>query len=298
MRISPPPTGRIAAHRGAYGAARPPALASLPLPPQRMPIGRRGRPLKRWRYVGVFGLDLMLCVGDVRVGPARQTFWAVWERAAGRLRERTRPRRGGVLQLGMDRPGRVLVRDDGVAIDLALEEVPGVETICPNGEAYAWTRKQGGVRAHGTVVLGGVARELDALAVIDDSAGYHARRTAWRWCAGVGRSEEGRPVAWNLVAGINDSPRDSERTVWVDGEPVEVGPAARFAGDLSSVATDDGVELRFAAEAVRERHENLLLVRSDYRQPFGAFAGTLPGPGGPLVLAEGWGVMEQHTARW
>ena len=77
--------------------------------------------------------------------------------------------------------------------------------------------------------------------------------------------------------------------------PVEVGPAAHFADDLSAVATDDGVDLRFAAEAVRERRENLLLVRSAYRQPFGTFSGALPGPGGPLTLAEGWGVMEQHT---
>ena len=121
-------------------------------------------------------------------------------------------------------------------------------------------------------------RELDALAVIDDSAGYHARHTAWRWCAGVGRAEDGRSLAWNLVAGINDPPRESERTVWLGGVPVEVGPAAQFADDSRHVETDDGVDLRFTAEAVRERRENLLLVRSAYRQPFGTFSGVLPGP--------------------
>jgi hypothetical protein len=151
------------------------------------------------------------------------------------------------------------------------------------------------VRARGTVVLGRVVHELDALAVVDDSAGYHARQTAWRWCAGVGRAEDGRTLAWNLVAGINDPPRDSERTVWIAGQPTEVGPAARFADDLSAVATDDGVDLRFASEAVRERDENLLVIRSSYRQPFGAFAGSLPGG---VALAEGYGVMEQHTAVW
>ena len=40
---------------------------------------------------------------------------------------------------------------------------------------------------------------------------------------------------------------------------------------------------------------NLLLMRSDYRQPFGTFAGTLPGG---IELAEGYGVMEQHDVRW
>lgn len=292
-----PSSDRIPAHRGPYGVIRPAAFDRLPLPPVRMPAWRGTRPLKRWRYVGVYGPGLMLCVGQARVGPGRQSFWAVWDRATGRLRERTRLSGGGV-RLGMDRPGRVLVLDGGVEIDVTLEEVDGVETIAPDGNAYAWTRKQGAVRAHGTVSVDGVVRELDALAVIDDSAGYHARHTAWRWCAGVGRAVDGRTLAWNLVEGINDPPRDSERTVWVAGVPAEVGPAARFAADLAAVATDDGVDLHFAAEATRERRENLLLVRSEYHQPFGTFTGTLPAPAGPLELAEGWGVMEQHTAAW
>jgi hypothetical protein len=281
---------------------RPAAFDRVPLPPVRMPAWRGTRPLKRWRYVGVFGPDLLLCVGLARVGPGRQSFWAVWDRATRRLRERTR-RTGGGVRLGMDRPGRVLVVDQAVEIDLALEEVDGVETVCPVEDgpvgAYTWTRKQGGVRAHGTVVLDGVMRELDALAIVDDSAGYHARHTAWSWCAGAGRALDGRALAWNLVRGINDPPRDSERTVWIGGVPAEVGPAAHFAEDLSAVSTDDGVDLHFSAEAVRERSENLLLVRSDYRQPFGTFAGALPTPRGEsLQLAEGWGVMEQHRALW
>ena len=295
-----PPNAQLPTHRGTYGVIRPAAFDRVPLPPVRMPAWRGSRPLKRWRYVGVYGPELMLCVGCARVGPARQSFWAVWDRATGRLRERTR-RSGGGVRLGMDRPGRVLVLDDGVEVDLALEEVDGVETIGLVDErpgAYTWTRKQGGVRAHGTVVADGVVREIDALAVIDDSAGYHGRHTAWRWCAGVGRAQDGRTLAWNLVAGVNDPPRDSERTVWLGGVPVEVGPVARFTDDLGAVTTEDGVELRFAAEAVRERRDNLLVVRSAYRQPFGTFSGVLPGPSGPLALAEGWGVMEEHTAVW
>jgi hypothetical protein len=283
-----PSTAQLPAYRGTFGVIRPAAFDRVPLPPVRMPAWRGSRPLKRWRYVGVYGPELMLCVGTARVGPGRQSFWAVWDRATRRLRERTR-RTGGGVRLGMDRPGRVLVFDDRIEIDLTLEEVDGVETICPNGDAYAWTRKQGGVRAQGNVIVDGVVREVDALAIVDDSAGYHARHTAWRWCAGVGQAVDGRSVAWNLVTGINDAPRASERTVWVGGTPLEVGPAARFADDMSAVTTDDGVDLRFSAEAMRERSENLLLVRSDYRQPFGTFLGELPGPRGEqLQLAEGW----------
>jgi hypothetical protein len=57
----------------------------------------------------------------------------------------------------------------------------------------------------------------------------------------------------------------------------------------------EGSVLRFTAEAVRERHDELLVARSDYIQPFGRFSGALPGG---LQLAAGWGVMEHHLARW
>lgn len=288
--------------RGPYGSARPPVLAPLPLPPARMPLLRGARPLKRWRYVGVYGPELMLCVGLARVGVAYQSFWAVWDREGRRLHERTRLSRGKV-SLDMERlPGVARVADtaagDGtaVAIDLAIEEADGVETVSPHGGAYVWTRKQGGVPARGSVTIGDRSFALDGLAVVDDSAGYHARRTDWRWSAGVGRTADGRTAAWNLVDGIHDAAvGGSERTVWLDGTPVEAAPAV-FAADLSSVATPaDGGDLRFASESVRERSENMLLVRSSYRQPFGTFSGALPGG---LQLAEAFGVMEQHSAVW
>lgn len=291
----------LAPWRGPYGAPRPAALAALPLPPGPMPLLRGARPLKRWRYVGVYGPQLMLCVGLARVGVAHQAFWAVWEREARRLHERTRLSRGKVA-LDMERlPGVARVADataDGVAIeiDLAIDEADGVETVSPHGAAHVWTRKQGGVPVRGTVRIGGVAHAVDGHAIVDDSAGYHARRTDWRWSAGVGRAADGRLAAWNLVDGIHDAAAGgSERTVWLDGEAIEAAPA-RFAADLSGVETPgDGGALRFAAESVRERRENMLLVRSAYRQPFGTFTGLLPGG---VQLAEGFGVMEQHSAVW
>jgi hypothetical protein len=128
--------------------------------------------------------------------------------------------------------------------------------------------------------------------VIDDTAAYYKRHTRWRWSAGVGRSTDGRALAWNLVDGVNDPERGSERAVWVDGEPSEPSPVT-FEDDLSRVG-----QLRFNAEATRERRENLLLVRSRYRQPFGTFIGSLPGADGPIPLAQGFGVMEDHEVWW
>lgn len=272
-------------YRGAFGAERPPALASLDLPPGPMPSHRGLRPLQAWRYVGVYGAEVMVCIASVRIGPVRQSFWALWDRAEGRLYERTALGSCGV-QLSR---GSVRIRDPGLALDLALEETDGIETVCPSAGNYAWTRKQGGIPASGSFELSTRRRRFVARAVVDDTAAYYPRHTSWRWSAGVGIAVDERPVAWNLVTGINDPPRDSERTVWIDGEPMEVGPC-RFADDLSAVDT-----LRFEAEATRERSENLLLARSRYHQPFGTFSGMLPD--GP-VLAEGYGVMEHHDVWW
>ena len=83
-----------------------------------MPSHDGTRPLKAWRYVGVYGPDLMLCLGAVRIGRARQTFWAVWDRTAGRLHERTTPGRGA-LELGH---GVCRLRDRDVQLELTLEE--------------------------------------------------------------------------------------------------------------------------------------------------------------------------------
>ena len=141
-----------------------------------LPVRRDGRALKRWRYVGVFGAERMLCVGLAHVGGVPQAWWAVWDRGAGSLRERTifaRPR--AIVRFGAG-PGRVTVRDRDVRIDLELDEGPGVETVCPHGggTGWIWTRKQAGIAARGSVQLGERAFAVDGLAVVDDTAGYHA----------------------------------------------------------------------------------------------------------------------------
>ena len=82
--------------------------------------------------------------------------------------------------------------------------------------------------------------------------------------------------------------------MWVAGSPHETAPVS-FAADLSSIRCEDGSELRFLAEAQRSRHDNLLIVSSDYRAPFGSFSGELPGG---TTLAHGLGVVEHHRARW
>jgi hypothetical protein len=272
------------------GADRP---AEIVVPPARMPLALHGRPLKRWRYVGVFGERLMVCAGVVWIGPLPQTFWAVWDRRTRVLRSRTRLLRP-LRFVSLPADGRVVIRDAGVSADLVVAPGAAVETASAHGPAWIWTRKQGGVRVTGRVLVGGEAIAVDEPGCVDESAGYHARETDWEWSAGAGRLADGRAVAWNLVTGVHDAPVGSERTLWIDGEPAECAPVT-FAEDLDAVTFADGSALRFAAEAARARTDDLGVFRSHYVQPFGTFTGALEGG---LQLAEGHGVMERHSALW
>lgn len=289
----------------------------LPLPPPgvapgvagaaRLPLMRAGRPLKRWRYVAAFGPELMVCAGDARIGPLRQRWWAVAEPGAALL-ERTSPGSAGMTLDALStrdpdggETSRAVVcsiRDGAVRVHVHIDsEADGaepVEVVSPSAGGWVWTRKQAGLPARVDIELQGRSLHLELEAVIDDTAGYHDRRTEWRWSTGVGRAVSGERVAWNLVSGVHDAPSASERTVWVNGLPTEVGEA-RFADDLSRVETADGGKLDLSPWSAREHRLNALLVRSAYRQPFGTFSGDLPGG---LRLAEGYGVMEHHDVRW
>jgi uncharacterized protein DUF2804 len=259
---------------------------------------RGGRALKRWRYVGVFCEEMMACVARVQIGPARQSFWAVYLRADGSVRQRTRMLRSGAA-VELTRGG-LRVHDAGVRLELALREGAPIHAHSLHEGGDVWTRKQAGVAARGSLALDGSApTQIEALAVIDDTAGYHAHRTEWWWSAGAGTGADGTALAWNLVSGVNDDPRGSERAVWVAGVPRECAPV-RFSSDLAEIEGERGACLRFDAEAERSRTENLLILRSEYRAPFGSFHGSLPGGHGaePITIARGLGVVEHHRARW
>jgi hypothetical protein len=287
-----------------------------------MPVRMGGRWRKRWRYVGVYCDELLLCAARVQVGPLGQTFWAVWDREGRQMWERTRLRLPGargevwterlggeevVAELG-DLGVLDFVPDEGslariesraaegpeVRAFLRLDGGSWVEAVCPNGEGgYVWTRKRAGVPVDCDVRVGDRRWRVEARAVEDESAGYHPRHTVWSWSAGVGRADDGRAVGWNLVSGINDPPERSERAIWMDGVPLEPGPVS-FEG-LEAIAFDDGSRLSFSPECERRREENRLIVRYSYRQPFGSFRGTLPGG---IRLQRGLGVMEHHDAVW
>jgi Protein of unknown function (DUF2804) len=294
----------------------------LPLPPARLPVRRKGRWRKRWRYVGVFDDQLLVCAARISVGPLRQTFWVVCERESGEMWEKTTlllpGARGevwtehlageevvaelgdaGVLDYAPDEGS--LVRIDGgnhetgrARAFLRFGSAKWAESVCPTPEGlYVWTRKRVDVPVECDVRIDDHRWRFEGRGMEDESAGYHPRHTVWSWSSGVGHTVDGRSVGWNLVSGINDPPEHSERAIWLEGEPVEPGPVS-FEG-LEAITFDDGSRLRFEREFERSKDESRPFVRYTYRQPFGSFSGTLPGG---VELERGLGVMEFHEATW
>lgn len=270
----------------------------LPVPPARQPLLHKGLMRKRWRYVGYYGDDVMLCAAVVGIGVFNHTFWSVWDRKAndgeGRVFEHTRLR-PGKPEVRLDGPS-VEIRAGGVRADLTFGESEAIEVASPSGRGWGWTRKSAGVPLSGRIEAGGRTFEVDGFGVDDQSAGFHARHTAWFWSAGIGTAADGSALGWNLVEGVNDSPTRSERTIWVDGVPREPAPvsfdgleAVRFEGDTG----EPGLKFEFGG-AERRRRDNFGLIRSHYVHRFGTFTGFLDG----VELATGAGVMEEHDVVW
>ncbi len=294
-----------------------PNRPQLTLPPAKLAVRRGGSWRKRWRYIGVFSDDLLLCAARVGLGPAGQTFWAVWDRESGEMIERTRmlapfargevwtepesdeavgrvdwaPDEGGAL-VRIEAPAKE--GQEQVRAFLRIREAaPWAEAVCESGEGdnYTWTRKRVPT-VECDVRIGERRIRTEARGIEDESAGYHRSHTVWDWSAGVGTTADGRAVGWNLVAGVNDPPERSERALWIGGELTEPGPAS-FDG-LDAVSADGG-RLEFEAICERAKAEKRPFISYSYRQPFGTFSGTLPGG---IELERGFGVMEHHDAHW
>ena len=276
-----------------WETAAPPDTLPVAVPPARMAPLRGARPLKRWRYVAAFSDELMLCAATAAVGPARSSWWAVWDRRRGTLHERTRL--AGPALVRFDHGGACACATAVSRSTSSIDEGCAVESLNAHGNGYVWTRKQAARAVRGRVVVDGRELALDG----PRRRRRHRRlpRARDRVVVVGGR----RPRSRRRARGLERRRRRQRRTACQ--RALRVGrrrlrtrsarcasrPTCRPSTSPRATACD------FAAEAVRERHDHLVVVRSDYRQPFGTFAGSLPGVG---PVSGGLGVMEHHVARW
>ena len=203
------------------GAAPNGERPDLPLPPGKLPLRRDGRLRKRWRYVGAFADELIVCAARVHVGPLVQNFWAVCDRESGEMWERTRMllpgARGdvwtehlggeevvaelgdlGVLDYAPDEGSLVRIDSDVRGPDdcraflrCGDRQVGGVDL--PDRGGPVRVDPQARRRADRVDVRVGDRRwRVEARGMEDESAGYHPRHTVWSWSSGVGRTTDGR----------------------------------------------------------------------------------------------------------
>src|SRR4051812_45061551 len=115
-----------------------PDTPQIPSLPKRMPLRRNGQTRKRWRYVGLYGPELMLCAARAQVGPFSQCFWAVWDRQTGKSYDHTSLRPGSE-EVRMD-GAEIAIETRALRLRLHLGESTPIEARCPSGRAWGWTR--------------------------------------------------------------------------------------------------------------------------------------------------------------
>ena len=246
-----------------------------------MPRLRSRRPLKRWRYVAVYRPELMLCVAHARVAGVRRRWWAVAE-PDGALHE-------GSRGVGWSPAARVY-------------ETARWRSTWSSTRPMAWrscpvTAAPTSGRASRPAWVSGPACRSPAGMGACRRGGLHRRlrrlpRPPYP-LALVGRGGPGRDGrARGLEPGGGGARRPPSRASGRCGSTATPVKPSRSPSPPTSRAVGG---LRFRAWSERADRTNRLLLRSDYRQPFGAFSGELPGG---IRLAEGYGVMEWHDVLW
>ena len=173
----------------------------------------------------------------------------------------------------------------------------------------AYTHKAAGMPVTGLLEFGGEEVSVDgALGALDWTRSVALRDTRWKWASFAARAADGRRVGINLSAEVYDDADGASRenAVFVDGRVIPL-PAVDFAlpievaRDEWRVASRDGdtIDLVFAPTGARAQRLDLTLVRSDFVQAFGTWRGHVRVPEvGELVVANAFGVAEDHYARW
>lgn len=284
---------------------------------------------KRWLYVIIASEEVICCAAVVRTGYASNAFAFVVDRrnrkgiadmtAMGptltasvgrRAGEGAEARFGlGPKQITIDRPFGsknyfVNIRGPRLKLEARLSTKnapPPLSVICQLADKrFSTTEKGALLEVEGSLVAGSRKFDLkEAWGGYDYSAGLLERHTGWRWAFGMGRSSDGKPLAYNLTEGFVG---ERECVVWRDGAVSSLG-AAHFSFDAQDamqpwrVQTSNS-EVDFTpAYAHQERHE-LYLVRSRFLQVGGDFRGQIVMPNETVSFDKLAGVTEDQDTLW
>ncbi|MEW6442669.1 MAG: DUF2804 domain-containing protein [bacterium] len=287
--------------------------------------------LKRWHYVGVVHPSFFLGAACVHLSYAVNVFAYLYDRrtrelypfdalllgsrgvefAESAIFGKTRGKLHGLdvafTNEGVPNTVRIRAKDRlfaSVSFDPSrVEPLSCVTRIGLGG--FNYTHKAAGIPSEGEVEIDG--RRYNAAgswAVVDFTAGVPARETFWNWASGGGRCRSGKVFGINLAAGINET-GFTENVFWIDGRIHKVD-GVHFDYDRKDVtqapwrmkSADGRIDLAFAPEGRRAAKFNALVVASAFQQPFGTFSGVLRADDHEETIAEGYGFVEEHYAKW
>jgi len=148
-------------------------------------------------------------------------------------------------------------------------------------------------------------KEDDCLALVDEQKTFYPYVSFWKWATAAGYTEEGRLLAFNLCQNmITDDSDANENCFWFGGK-ITCLKEARFSFDDPlrpwKMRTADGrADLTFRPVGERAESINIAgLIRSDFRQPFGYYNGTLTGEDGRVYqVRDFFGLAEHHVTRY
>ncbi len=282
---------------------------------------------KRWVYVALATDDVYVGLAVLRMGYAASAFVYAYDAGTRRLLARrswvARPSasdvgdRGGVDCRASFRTGearidveplkRVRLATRGLELEAELDAATAPPALGAVAEVapgrFDATEKRALLGIRGTLRIGGRAIALDGgLGGYDFTSGLMPRRTRWRWGFALGRDTGGEPFALNLVEGFAG---EAECAVWTRGELLPLAEG-RFTFDRERpaspwrVGTADGaVDLTMTPGEVHAEKREMLVARSRFVQPCGAWSGSIALPGRPpLVVGRALGVTEDQDVTW
>jgi hypothetical protein len=168
----------------------------------------------------------------------------------------------------------------------------------------AYTHKAAGWPASGHLELGAHSIRLDGgLAASDWTRSQASRVTKWKWASLSGFLQDGTSIGLNLSSQVYDDAKGHsvENALWIDGavRPLsgvrfEVPTAPKSKRWVIRSVDGNEVDIEFEPLGAREEHTNFGLVRTDFIQPYGRFAGHVCGHD----ITGCFGVVETHLSVW
>ncbi|CAM2702360.1 unnamed protein product [Rotaria socialis] len=185
----------------------------------------------------------------------------------------------------------------------------------------AYTHKIAGLSARGNIKIDNNKEEefLDGVGSIDWTSGYPERLCRWKWVSlsttGTNSSnKESVTIGINLSDLVyNDQNGVSmESAVWMNGQVYTVNkmiyelpeekhqtkqPWKIYSSEDTS-SESPKIRLNFQPWGSQEEHINVFLVTGDFVQVFGIYSGTIELFGQTYIIENGFGVAENHRAKW